>query len=194
MRTLHKVFSIAAISLLSACSSVPDKAGVGSSDPEVTTDTAPGVGDGIEQDSGVEVIAATGSQVVDGNLDNSQSLDEMKMMDVDNIYPPIIYFNYDQYDLDDQGTEVVRYHANILIQNPRQKLVLQGHTDERGTPEYNLALGEKRANTVFNYLMDAGISNSRMNTVSFGKERPEVVGSTDSAWSQNRRSVTTVTN
>lgn len=187
MRTLHKVFSIAAISLLSACSSVPDKAGDGSNDPEVTIDTAPGVGDGGEQGSGVEVIAATGSQAGDGNLASGESLGEMKMMDVDSIYPPIIYFNYDQYELDDQGTEVVRYHANILIQNPRQKLVLQGHTDERGTPEYNLALGEKRALAVSQAMMLFGVEESRIEVISFGEEQPEVAQSNELAWQKNRR-------
>lgn len=187
MHTLHKVFSIAAISLLSACSSVPDKASDGSNDPEVMMDTAPGVGDGSEQGSGVEIIAATGSQAGDGSLASGESLDEMKMMDVDSIYPPIIYFNYDQYDLDDQGTEVVRYHANILIENPKQKLVLKGHTDERGTPEYNLALGEKRALAVSQAMMLFGVEESRIEVISFGEEQPEVAESNELAWQKNRR-------
>ena len=187
MHTLHKFFSIAAISLLSACSSVPDRAGDGSNDPEVMTDTAPGVGDGSEQGSGVEVIPAMGSQASDGNLAGGESLDEMKMMDVDSIYPPIIYFNYDQYDLDDQGTEVVRYHANILIENPKQKLVLKGHTDERGTPEYNLALGEKRALAVSQAMMLFGVEENRIEVISFGEEQPEVAQSNELAWQKNRR-------
>lgn len=187
MRTLQKVFSITAIALLSACSSIPDKLNDGSMDPDVSSDTAPGVGDGRYQGSGVEVLAASSSKTSDGSLVNGKSIDEMKMMDVNSIYPPIIYFNYDQYDLDEQGTEVVRYHANILIENPRQKLVLQGHTDERGTPEYNLALGEKRALAVSQAMLLFGVEESRIEVISFGEEQPELAQSNELAWQKNRR-------
>ena len=105
-----------------------------------------------------------------------------------------VFFEFDSFELTVDGQSTLDAQAAWLKQYSEVDITIEGHADERGTREYNLALGEKRANAVFNYLMDAGISNSRMNTVSFGKERPEVVGSTDSAWSQNRRSVTTVTN
>ena len=104
-----------------------------------------------------------------------------------------VFFEFDSFELTVDGQSTLDAQAAWLKQYSEVDITIEGHADERGTREYNIALGEKRANTVFNYLMDAGISNSRMNTVSFGKERPEVVGSTDSAWSQNRRSVTTVT-
>ena len=71
-------------------------------------------------------------------------------------------------------------------------VVVEGHADERGTREYNLALGEKRAQAVKNYLISLGISSDRVSTISYGKERPAVVGSNDGAWAQNRRSVTIV--
>ena len=105
-----------------------------------------------------------------------------------------VFFEFDSFELTVDGQSTLDAQAAWLKQYSEVDITIEGHADERGTREYNIALGEKRANIVFNYLMDAGISNSRMNTVSFGKERPEVVGSTDSAWSQNRRSVTTVTN
>lgn len=105
-----------------------------------------------------------------------------------------VFFEFDSFELTVDGQSTLDAQAAWLKQYSDVNVTIEGHADERGTREYNLALGEKRANAVFTYLMDAGISNSRMNTVSFGKERPEVVGSTDSAWSQNRRSVTTVTN
>ena len=105
-----------------------------------------------------------------------------------------VFFEFDSFELTVDGQSTLDAQASWLKQYSDVNVTIEGHADERGTREYNLALGEKRANTVFTYLMDAGISNSRMKTVSFGKERPEVVGSTDSAWSQNRRSVTTVTN
>ncbi|BCN93600.1 peptidoglycan-associated lipoprotein [Thiomicrorhabdus immobilis] len=185
MHTLQKLFSIAAISLLAACSSTPDKAGSGMNDPEVTTDTAPGVGG--DSANGVEVIPASGSQAGGENLGTGQSLDEMKMVDVDSIYPPIIYFKYDQYDLDDKATDIVRYHADILMANPKQKVVLKGHTDERGTPEYNLALGEKRAQAVAQAMMLFGVQQERIEVVSFGEEQPEDVQSNEIAWQKNRR-------
>ena len=105
-----------------------------------------------------------------------------------------VFFEFDSFELTVDGQSTLDAQAAWLKQYSDVNVTIEGHADERGTREYNLALGEKRANAVFTYLMDAGISNSRMNTVSFGKERPEVVGSTDSAWSQNRKSVTTVTN
>ena len=105
-----------------------------------------------------------------------------------------VFFEFDSFELTVDGQSTLDAQASWLKQYSDVNVTIEGHADERGTREYNLALGEKRANAVFTYLMDAGISNSRMNTVSFGKERPEVVGSTDSAWSQNRRSVTTVSN
>lgn len=187
MHTLQKLFSIAAISLLAACSSTPDKGGNGMNDPEVTTDTAPGVGGNDESSTGVEVIPANGALTGGENLGAGQSLDEMKMVDVDSIYPPIIYFKYDQYDLDDQATEVVRYHADILMANPKQKLVLKGHTDERGTPEYNLALGEKRAQAVAQAMMLFGVQQARIEVISFGEEQPEDIQSNEIAWQKNRR-------
>ncbi|WP_029407752.1 peptidoglycan-associated lipoprotein Pal [Thiomicrorhabdus sp. Milos-T2] len=188
MHTLLKLFSVAAISLLAACSSTPDKGGVGTNDQEVTTDTAPGVGQkDTGSENGVEVIPANGSQTSGENLGSGQSLDEMKMIDVDSIYPPIIYFKYDQYDLDDKATDVVRYHADILMANPNQKVVLKGHTDERGTPEYNLALGEKRAQAVAQAMMLFGVEQNRIEVISFGEEQPEDIQSNEIAWQKNRR-------
>ncbi|WP_321323841.1 peptidoglycan-associated lipoprotein Pal [Thiomicrorhabdus sp.] len=185
MNIVQKVFTIAAISMLAACSSSPQKGGGdGANDPEVTTDTAPGVGDA---GNGVEVIPANGTQVEDGNMVDGQSLDDMKMTDVDSIYEPVIYFKYDQYELDDKATENVRYHANILLQNPKEKLILKGHTDERGTPEYNLALGEKRAKAVEQAMMLFGVDQSRIEVISFGEEQPAVLGSNELAWQKNRR-------
>jgi len=82
--------------------------------------------------------------------------------------------------------------AAWLKQHSGVSVTIEGHCDERGTREYNLALGEKRAQAVKNYLGTLGVGDSRISSVSYGKERPAVVGSNDGAWSQNRRSVTTV--
>ena len=90
-------------------------------------------------------------------------------------------------------TQVLSKLAPVLLKYTKAGcLTIEGHCDERGTREYNLALGEKRAQAVKNYMTSLGISSSQISTISFGKERPAVVGSNDGAWSQNRRSVTTV--
>lgn len=80
--------------------------------------------------------------------------------------------------------------AQWLVANPGTRVTIEGHCDERGTREYNLALGERRANSAKNYLATLGIDPSRITTLSYGKERPDAVGSDESAWAQNRRAVT----
>ena len=82
--------------------------------------------------------------------------------------------------------------AAWLQRNPNVRVTIEGHADERGTREYNLALGDRRANAAKNYLQGRGISAARMNVISWGKERPEALGSDESAWAQNRRAVTVV--
>ena len=84
--------------------------------------------------------------------------------------------------------------AAWLKANSSTSVVVEGHADERGTREYNLALGERRATAAKNYLVSTGVAASRLSTVSYGKERPAVTGSDDSAWSQNRRAVTVIAN
>ena len=103
-----------------------------------------------------------------------------------------VYFSYDSFELDDDAKELLQHQAAWLKQYNKTSVIIEGHCDERGTREYNLALGEKRAQAVKNYLSGLGVIDWRPNTISYGKERPAVVGSTDAAWSQNRRSVTTV--
>lgn len=99
-----------------------------------------------------------------------------------------IFFDYDQYNIraDQRGT--VEALAAWLDSNPAATLTVEGHADERGTREYNLALGERRANSVRDYLIALGTNPGRLSVVSFGEERPAVLGSNDSAWAQNRRS------
>ena len=92
--------------------------------------------------------------------------------------------------LDSDAKELLQHQAAWLKQHNKTSIIIEGHCDERGTREYNLALGEKRAQAVKNYLNSLGVGISSMSTVSYGKERPAVVGSNDAAWSQNRRSVT----
>jgi len=103
-----------------------------------------------------------------------------------------VFFGYDSSKLDEDAQELLQDQVAWLKQYPDVSVTVEGHCDERGTREYNLALGEKRAQAVKNYIIGLGVDSSRVSTISFGKERPAVVGSNDGAWSQNRRSVTTV--
>ena len=103
-----------------------------------------------------------------------------------------VFFETDSSDLTPSARTTLENQAAWLGQFQNVGIVIEGHADERGTREYNLALGERRANAVKNYLNALGVSSSRVTTVSYGKERPAVPGANDSAWSQNRRSVTKV--
>ena len=99
-----------------------------------------------------------------------------------------IYFDYDKYDLrDDQGSALAENARRLREFRPEENVSVEGHADERGTVEYNLALGEKRANTVKQYLIDSGVAEGRVSTVSYGEERPADAGHTEGAWSKNRR-------
>lgn len=102
-----------------------------------------------------------------------------------------VFFGYDSADLDEDAKELLQDQVAWMKQHD-VSVTIEGHCDERGTREYNLALGEKRAQSVKQYLVRMGISADNVSTISYGKERPAVVGSNDGAWSQNRRSVTTV--
>ena len=101
-----------------------------------------------------------------------------------------VFFDTDQYDLDDRDRSTLDAQADWLRSNPSVRVTIEGHADERGTRDYNLALGDRRANAAKNYLAARGVSPSRMTVISYGKERPEALGSDETAWAQNRRAVT----
>ena len=103
-----------------------------------------------------------------------------------------VLFDYDSATLDSGAKILLDAQSRFLRANTDLNFIIEGHCDERGTREYNLALGEKRAQAVKNYLIGLGINPDRVSTISYGKERPAVVGSNDGAWAQNRRSVTLV--
>lgn len=98
-----------------------------------------------------------------------------------------IYFAFDSYTLNEDGKSLLNQAGGLLRSYPDIALRLEGHCDERGTAEYNLALGEKRANAVREYMENLGVSRSRLSTVSFGKEKPAVTGSDEESWAKNRR-------
>ena len=103
-----------------------------------------------------------------------------------------INFGLDQYDIDASARAVLDSQAQWLARYPNVRVTIEGHCDERGTREYNLALGDRRANAAASYLATRGISPSRITTISYGKERPLALGSDEGAWAQNRRAVTVV--
>ena len=103
-----------------------------------------------------------------------------------------IFFETDSYSVDDDDRRILDSQAAWLQANPSVRVTIEGHADERGTREYNLALGDRRANAARNYLQGRGIDASRMNVISWGKERPDALGSDESAWAQNRRAVTVI--
>ncbi|NQU60990.1 MAG: peptidoglycan-associated lipoprotein Pal [Rhodospirillales bacterium] len=104
-----------------------------------------------------------------------------------------VFFDFDKYNLDGAARKSLEKQAAWMKANPSVTVQVAGHADERGTREYNLALGDRRANSVKDYLGSLGVNPSRVDTISYGKERPVATGSNEAAWKQNRRSVTKVT-
>ncbi len=104
-----------------------------------------------------------------------------------------VFFAFDSSAISLDAAEVLNTQVKWLKKHEEVKVVVQGYCDERGTREYNLALGERRANAVKQYLVSKGIAADRISIISYGKERPAVLGSNEAAWAQNRRAVTVVT-
>lgn len=105
-------------------------------------------------------------------------------------YGDRILFETDRFNVDVEDQAVLQRQAQWLAQYPNTRVNVEGHADERGTRDYNLALGERRANSAKNYLISIGVDSTRIQTVSYGKERPSALGSDEQSWAQNRRAVT----
>jgi peptidoglycan-associated lipoprotein len=103
-----------------------------------------------------------------------------------------VFFEFDRSDITPESQQILSRQADWLRRYPNVTVTIEGHCDERGTREYNLALGERRAQAAKNVLVASGIPASRISTISYGKERPTVVGSNEEAWAQNRVAITTV--
>jgi peptidoglycan-associated lipoprotein len=104
-----------------------------------------------------------------------------------------IHFNFDKYDIRPEDAAILKENAALLKRFSNVKVQIEGHCDERGTVEYNLALGERRANKTKDYLVSLGISTDRISTISYGKERPLDPGHNEEAWTKNRRAHTIIT-
>jgi peptidoglycan-associated lipoprotein len=100
-----------------------------------------------------------------------------------------IYFDTDRYNVDSADAATLQSQAQWLARYPQARITIEGHADERGTRDYNLALGERRANAAKSYLVGAGVGAQRIDTVSYGKERPVALGSDEASWARNRRAV-----
>ena len=98
-----------------------------------------------------------------------------------------VYFAYDQFSLSADSRAVLKAHGQKLMNNADMRVVIEGHCDERGTDEYNLALGERRARSIRDYLVNLGVPTSRLTMISYGEERPAMFGSSEEAWGKNRR-------
>ncbi|MBS62645.1 MAG: peptidoglycan-associated lipoprotein [Salinisphaera sp.] len=121
-------------------------------------------------------------------LEGIDPADRAMFMDPNNpLSTRIIYFDLDQSAIPSRFSQAIQAHGRYLSQHPNVKLRLEGHTDERGTREYNVALGERRAESVQQALQLSGASSSQLSTLSFGEERPAELGSNESAYSKNRR-------
>jgi peptidoglycan-associated lipoprotein len=145
------------------------RAGKGKPSPEAVT--AP-----VIQETPPEEIKSTGEVALGGE----EEKEEVILLER-------IHFDFDDYSLRDDAKEILKKHAQWLKEHPSVRLIIEGHCDERGTSEYNLALGQKRADSAKAYLVQLGIDPSRIETVSFGEEIPLDPGHDESAWAKNRR-------
>ena len=138
--------------------------------------------DAAAQDKSASADATSGA-----NVGDSGQATEMGSSQADALAKRVLYFEFDSSDISTEAREVIAAHAQNLSQNGNLQLVLEGHADERGTREYNVALGERRANAVKQLLVVQGVQASQIQVISFGEERPAAIGHDESAWGLNRR-------
>ena len=159
----------AAVVLVAACESTPKDTGAASGSGRAGLSTG-GTGTGAIRPGSQEDLASLGGQ---GTGDR-------------------VFFQYDRSDLTPEARATLDRQAGWLKQYGQVTVTIEGHTDERGTREYNIGLGNRRATAVKNYLTAIGVDTSRVAIISYGKERPVVLGDNDGSWAQNRRGVTVV--
>jgi peptidoglycan-associated lipoprotein len=139
------------------------------------------------QVSGSDEGASTSSRALSGDASAQGGANGMGADATGPLARKLIYFDFDKSEIKPEFADVVAAHARNLTSHPNLKMKLEGNTDERGTREYNIGLGERRAQAVRRALMLQGVAESQLNTVSFGAERPAVEGDDEAAWAQNRR-------
>lgn len=171
-----KILSLlAALVLVAACETAPEETSESSGAGETTTQMS------STEDSGVDTGASDINEVVPGS-------ERDFLVNVGDR----VFFGFDKSNLTSDAQATLAKQAAWMLKFPQVMVQVEGHCDERGTREYNLALGERRANSVKEYLVSLGVSADRVSTISYGKERPAVEGSNEEAWAQNRRGVTRI--
>lgn len=174
MKPMH-VLAIAVLALSLAACQKPTQ-----TKPDATAGAGADAG-AAATSSGLEGDAAAGAGAVGAALTpQQQALADLKQKS-------IVYFDYDSSEIRQEFVPVVAAHASYLVKYPTARVRLEGHTDERGSREYNIGLGERRAQTVRRALQLQGVADAQVVTVSYGEERPAVEGSDDAAYAQNRR-------
>lgn len=162
---------------LAACSST-----------DTTTDAAGTVTDTNAPTTGTGIVDTTPAVVTPAG-DLQSGLTEQEVRNNELRQDHTVYFNFNAFTVLPSFDEMLDAHAAYLRDNPDVKVVVEGFTDERGTPEYNIALGERRANAVSKYLQAMGVPSSQISIVSYGEEKPAVLGHTDADYAKNRRAI-----
>ena len=188
--------SLALVALLAACGSsvklneTPVESRVLTPvNPATADQAAPGSASGGTGATAAAVVAAAPTPAPQSQVATVQA-GQMGSKSVDGLpagVGRIVYFDFDSYSVRDDGRPVVEAHARLLTANRARKMTVEGHTDERGGREYNLALGQKRAEAVVRALTLLGATDAQLEAVSFGEERPSAQGSDEAAWAKNRR-------
>lgn len=175
MKIMKIVVSIGIIAAVASCTdrSLMDMSRQGASDPSGNGLGGAGASDSIRQGA------------LDGYEESSPEYFSSGIGDK-------IYFLVDESTINADAAAILSMQASWLVANPGYTALIEGHADERGTREYNLALGARRASAVREYLVSQGVPDSRLQTVTYGKERPAAVCSNESCWSQNRRAITAI--
>ena len=176
MKNLHRqLLAAIAVASLAACSSVPLD-----SQAPVESRTGAGSGTGSGTGSGASSAGTAQTRVAPVDVTGTSNASFTNL-------PRIVYFDFDSYVVKDDYRPVIEANAKALTTNRRAKMAVEGHTDDRGSSEYNLALGQRRAEAVVRSLTLLGADTSQLEAVSFGKERPAVQGENEEAWAKNRR-------
>ncbi len=176
---INRIFALfAVVAFLAACETAPKDAGdaagsgaSGSSDTSSSSSSSSSASSGSSSSSGSSTMTKDEELVSIGNK---------------------VYFDFDSSALSADAKSTLNAQAAFLRSNPSVRITVEGHADERGTREYNLALGDRRASAARDFLVAQGIDGARIKTISYGKERPEMVGSNDEAWAKNRRSISII--
>ncbi|MDP2323149.1 MAG: peptidoglycan-associated lipoprotein Pal [Gammaproteobacteria bacterium] len=174
MTNLKTLVALLAVTLVTACSG-PSKSTVdeGAGSAVAGGAASSGVGDGGMGQGGAMGGSGMGGSALGGPGASQENR--------------IIFFDFDRFDVKPEYNQILQAHGRYLSANPTSRVRLEGHADERGSREYNIGLGEKRAQAVRNVLLLQGTVTDQIATVSFGEERPAVIGSDEEAWSLNRR-------